>query len=74
MRDPDPTIGQRPAYRGKGWLILAGNITRFALHVAAAVALMITLMVVAPYAAGRWWTKGVQDAWGESTCYGEDGE
>jgi hypothetical protein len=66
MRDPDPTIGQRPAYRG-AWGFLAEMILRGVLGVF----LGACIIAAVPYVAGLAWTKGVQAAWGESTCYGE---
>jgi hypothetical protein len=70
MRDPDPTIGQRPAYTAWGWFYL-GRYVAICLILGSGVAATV---FSAPYIAARGWTAGVNDAWGESTCYGEDVE
>jgi hypothetical protein len=70
MRDPDPTIGQRPARKRDGRLFLARYVA-WCLFLGACIS---GLIFSAPYLAARGWTAGVKDAWGESTCYSEDVE
>jgi hypothetical protein len=66
MRDPDPTIGQRPAYTRAAWGFLAAAVARYLFLGVVIGALLWSL----PYAIA----KRVKAAWGESTCYSEDAE